>query len=111
MTLVRVGKRRVGTSRPAALLSGGVSGSYPDDPRTNWPLSRRRITQTELPGGTILTSFEDPPLTEVELAPAAAVELPEEIEDDRPQTWRADKPKPPEGPGRWGAGPLPRRGA
>jgi hypothetical protein len=60
-----------------------------------------------LPGGTILTSFEDPPLSEAELD--AAIELPAELEEDFIQTWRANKRlHPAEGPVRWAAGTLPR---
>jgi hypothetical protein len=84
--------------------------SSPSDPRTELPLSERDYIQETLADGTVLTTYCDPPLGADD--PLALVELPEEIEPEAPQTWRADKPLPPNDElERWTGpvGPLPRR--
>jgi hypothetical protein len=74
------------------------------------PLSERDYVQETLADGTVLTTYCDPPLGDDD--PPPLVELPEEIEFETAQTWRADKPLPPTGElERWTGpvGPPPRR--
>jgi hypothetical protein len=113
MPIVRLPNGRgYGTSRPRSLSL--QAPPTPLDPRSELPDSRRRFTDTTLPDGTVLRTWEDPPLGGDE-APAGPPKEPPKLPDElheRPLRWLEFKPLGKrEGPDRWvgPAGPMPRR--
>jgi hypothetical protein len=66
--------------------------SSPVDPRAALPIEQREgLTQTALGNGTLLTSYDDPPLPTLLAADSDPLDAPQ------PQKWRRDKPVPPKG--------------
>ena len=63
------------------------------DPRLKLPDAERKVRQEALPNGTILTTYDDPPL------PQLLAEDPDPLGPE-PQRWRRDKPTEPQGKGR-----------
>jgi hypothetical protein len=97
----RAAIRQLGEAQQFKWLDEVLDAGTPGDPRTDLPLSERQFTQTTLPDGTLLTTWEDPPLGD---DPLPSIPLPDKIDDHAPQTWRKDKPEPPTAEG-W-TGPI-----